>query len=155
MSQVNNPDAVVIDASILVSISSKEAATYIAVEAALDSYTEKGSLFFAPNVIVGEVIFALCQKLVSRVLTEAQHEKAIESFIDLAKDISMPKNEMDLVVRANKIRQSYGCSRSADGLYIALAEDLEKIGTVVLLTLDKGMTNQAEKNAPTVTVKVL
>ena len=88
-------------------------------------------------------------------MTEAQHEKAIESFIDLAKDISMPKNEMDLVVRANKIRQSYGCSRSADGLYIALAEDLEKIGTVVLLTLDKGMTNQAEKNAPTVTVKVL
>ena len=155
MSPTNNPDAVVVDASVMVSISSKEAATYLAAENAFDVYTKNGWEFFAPNVIVAEVIFALCQKLAAGVLTAAEHEKAVESFLDLMKNISMPNDETDLVKRAVEIRETYGCSRSSDSLYIALAEELAKTRTVELLTFDKGMKNQAAKNAPTVTVNVL
>lgn len=154
-SPTKNNDAVVIDASILVSISSKEAATYLTAENTFDFYAKNGWEFFAPHVIVGEVMFALCHKLAAGVLTEAEHEKAVESFLNLMKNITTPDDETELVERAVEIRESYGCSRSSDGLYIALAEDLAKTRTVELLTFDRGMVNQAAKNAPTVTIKVL
>ncbi len=124
-------------------------------ENAFDFYAKNGWEFFAPNVIVGEVMFALCHKLAAGVLTEAEYEKAVESFLNLMKSIVTPNDETDFVERAVEIRASYGCSRSSDSLYIALAEDLVKIRTVELLTFDKGMVNQAAKNAPTVTIKVL
>ncbi|MGI8467341.1 MAG: type II toxin-antitoxin system VapC family toxin [Pyrinomonadaceae bacterium] len=152
---MNNPEAVVIDASILVSISSKEAAAYLIAQNAFDIYAKNGWEFFAPNVVVGEVLFALCRKLAAGILTETEHEKAVESFLNLMKNISTPDDETDLVERVVEIRGNYGCSRSSDGLYIALAEDLAKIRTVELLTFDRGMINQTAKNAPTVTVKVL
>ena len=148
-------NAAVIDASILVSISSKEAATYLIAENAFDTYAKSGWEFFAPNVVVGEVMFALCHKLAAGVLTEAEHEKAVESFLNLMKHISTPDDETDLVKRAVEIQSNYGCSRSSDGLYIALAEDLANTRTAELLTFDKGMINQAAKNAPPVRVKVL
>lgn len=154
-SPTNNSEAVVIDASILVSISSKEAATFLIAENAFDIYAKNGWEFFAPNVVVGEVIFALCHKLAAGVLTKAEHEKAVESLLNLMKNISTPDDETNLVKRAVEIRKSYGCSRSSDGLYIALAEDLANTRTAELLTFDRGMINQAAKNAPTVTVKVL
>ena len=100
-------------------------------------------------------MFALCHKLAAGVLTEAEHEKAVESFLNLMKNITTPDDETELVERAVEIRESYGCSRSSDGLYIALAEDLAKTRTVELLTFDRGMVNQSAKNAPTVTIKVL
>ncbi len=109
MSPANNPNAAIIDASLLVSMSSNE----------------------------------------------AEHEKAVETFLDLMKIISTPNDETNLVKRAFEIRETYGCSRSSDSLYIALAEDLAKTRTVELLTFDRGMINQAAKNAPTVKVKVL
>lgn len=155
MSPTSNKDAVVVDASIIVSISSKETATYLAAENAIDVYTKNGWEFFAPNVIVAEVVFALCQKLAAGDLTEAEYDKALESFLDLMKSVSTIADETDLVKRAVEIRKGYGCSRSSDSLYIALAEDLAKTRTVELLTFDKGMTNQIAKNAPTVTIKVL
>lgn len=116
--QMNN-NAVVIDASVLVSIASKEAATYRAAENAFDSYSKNGWEFYAPNVIVGEVIFALCHKFASGILTEIEHEKAVETFLDLMKNISTPDDETDLVKRAVEICQSYGCSRSSDAVFIS------------------------------------
>ena len=94
-------------------------------------------------------------KLAAGILTEAEYKKAIESFLDYMTIISTPDDETNLVKRAIEIRETYGCSRSSDGLYIALAEDLAKTRTAELLTFDRGMINQAAKNAPTVTVKVL
>ncbi len=155
MNPMSNPNAAVIDASILVSISSNEAATHTIAETAFNAYANNGWEFFAPNAIIGEVIFALCQKLTAGVLTEVEHEKAVESFLNLMKNISTPDNETDLVKRAVEIRGNYGCSRSSDSLYLVLAEDLATNRTIELLTLDKGMITQAAKNAPTVTVKVL
>src|SRR5271166_3204870 len=52
-------------------------------------------------------------------------------------------------------RSGYGCSRSADGIYIALAEDLTARGTAELVTFDTGMPNQVAANAPAVTVRLL
>lgn len=155
MIPTNNPDVSVIDASMLVSIASKEAGTYLVAKNAFDSYAMNGWEFFAPSVIVGEVVFALCQKLAAGILTEPEYEQAVESFLDYMTFIETPDNESSLVKRAVEIRENYGCSRSSDSLYIALAEDLAKTRKVELLTFDKGMVNQAAKNAPTVLVKVL
>ena len=152
---MSNANAAVVDASILVSIASKETTTYLAAKNAFNSYAQNGWEFFAPNVIVAEVMFALCQKLAAGILTEAEYEQAIESFLDYMTIVETPDDDTVLVNRAAEIRKSYGCSRSSDSLYIALAEDLAKTQTVELFTLDKGMTNQAAKNAPTVTIKVL
>lgn len=124
-SQTNN-NAAVIDASIFVSIASKEAATYLIAESAFDLYAKNGWEFFAPNIVVGEVLFALYHKFTAGVLTEIEHEKSVESFLNLMKNIQTPDDETDLVKRAVEIRETYGCSRSSDGFYIALAEDLAK-----------------------------
>lgn len=155
MSRANNPNAAIIDASVLVSIAAKETAAHFTAENAFKTYSQNGWEFFAPNVIVSEVIFALCQKLAAGILTKAEHEKAIEYFLDYMTIIAMPNDETNLVKRAVEIRETYGCSRSSDSIYIALAEDLAQIRTVEILTFDKGMINQAAKNAPTVAVKVL
>ena len=62
--------------------------------------------------------------------------------------IAVPNNgDASLLPRAEEIRSGYGCSRSADGLYIALAEELAKSGTAELLTFDKGTVNQVANNA--------
>lgn len=155
MSTADNLRAVVIDASILVSIASKETPTHRPAEAAFRAYSQNGWEFFAPHVIVPEVMFALCQKLTGELLTTPEYELAVEFFLDYMTILSTPDDETDLVKRAIEIREGYGCSRSSDALYIALAEDLAKTRTVELLTLDKGMVNQAAKNAPTVNVNVL
>ncbi len=151
----SNPNAAVVDASIIVSIASKEIGTYLVAKNAFDTYAQNGWEFFAPNVIVGEVMFALCQKFATGILTEAEYEQAIESFLDYMTIVETPDDETSLVKRAVEIRETYGCSRSSDSIYIALAEDLAKNRTVELFTFDRGMNNQAAKNAPTVTVKVL
>lgn len=155
MSLTNNPDVVVIDASVMVSIAAKEAATYEAVKAALDYYTENGSGFFAPNVAVSEVIYAFCKKQNAGDLTELQHSNAIKSFLDLIRNISMPADDTTLLIPAIEILKTYGCSHSSDSLYIALAKSLAEDGTVELFTLDQGMKKQAAKNAPSVVVNVL
>lgn len=152
---MNNAEAVVIDASILVSMASNEAGTHLLAEAAFNHYSQNGWEFVAPNVVVSEVLFAMCQKLASGVLTQTEYEQAIDKFLLLMQNISTETSDKSLVKRAVEIRETYVCRRSSDSLYIALAEDLAKTRTVELLTFDRGMTNQAAKNAPTVTVKVL
>lgn len=151
----SNSNAIVVDASLVVAIASKEAGTYLTAKNTFDSYARNGWEFFAPQTIVGEVLFALCQKFASGILTKIEYEQAIESFLDYMTFIEMPDDETSLVKRAVEIRGTYGCSRSSDSIYLALAEDLAKTRMVELLTFDRGMINQAAKNAPSVTVKVL
>ena len=59
------------------------------------------------------------------------------------------------MARAEAIRAGYSCRRSADGIYIALAEQLTAVMPTTLLTFDQDMKSQAAKNAPTVTVVTL
>ena len=153
MSPANNPNALVLDANVLISICSKEP-TAANAETVLENYAKNGWEFFAPNIIVAEVLYILCRKLQNNLITPKSYDEAIENFQDQMKIIQTP-NDAEFIRRVKEIQNGYGCSRSADSIYIALAEDLAKTRTVELLTFDKGMTNQILKNAPTVTVKIL
>ena len=66
-----------------------------------------------------------------------------------------PRGDASLITRAEEVRSGYGCSRSADGIYIALAEDLSKTGPTKLLTFDQDLENQVKQNAPTVSVHLI
>lgn len=161
MSQPSNPasthaGAVVLDANILIALCAREQDKLANAEAALLAYAAKGWLFYAPGVILGEVPYILCGKLQSGLLDATAHQEAIENLRDQMNAILPPPNgEVALVTRAEEIRSGYGCSRSADGLYLALAEALSQNGPVELLTFDSGILNQAARNAPTVKVNLL
>jgi predicted nucleic acid-binding protein len=156
MTPTNNLDAAVIDANILIAICSKEKSKGQTAETHFQNYAKQGVEFYAPSIIIGEVMYILCQKLKDSSLTQAEYEQAIESFKDYMSIISpTPNGEASLISRADEIRQNYGCSHSADSFYIALAEELGKNLTVEILTFDKGFTNQIAKNAPTVSVNIL
>ncbi len=147
--------AVVIDANIIISISSKEAKTFRIAENAFNKYAADGCEFFAPSIIVAEGMFALCNKLKDGILTQNTHDKAVESFTDYMKIIETPSDESSLIKRAVEIRGTYGCSRSSDGIYIALAEELSQNRTTEPLTFGKGMQNQIVSHAPTVNLNLL
>ncbi len=155
MSQPNR-NAVVIDASVMIAICAKEQDKQVTAKDALDDYVANGWLFYAPSVIVSEVMYILCLKFQDGSLTSALYEKAVENFYDQAINFLPPPNgEASLINRAKEIRQGYGCSRSSDSLYIALAEELATLGDAEVLAFDKGFINQAAKNAPTVKVNLL
>lgn len=148
--------AVVLDANVAISVSAKEAATEVTAKATIARYTNSGYLFFAPGVIVSETLYALRNQLTNALLTPAEHGQAVLDFEALMRNVEPPPNgEAALVVRANQICDSYGASRSADAIYIALAEELSQTYATRLLTFDRGIPNQAARNAPTVSVHLL
>jgi predicted nucleic acid-binding protein len=156
MTPTNLPLAVVTDANVLIAICSKEQQTYQTAKDALDEYARQGAEFFAPNAIVAEVLFVLCKKQDAGILSVAEHEKAVEFFQDYLTIITLsPDGEPALIKRAEEIRNGYGCSRTSDGFYIALAEELAKNRPTEFLTFDAGFTNQTAKNAPSVTINLL
>ena len=148
--------AVVIDANIWISICSQEPSAATARKALAD-YTAKNWAFYAPTVVITEVLFALCRKLQDGSLTAATHQQAIDDFrlSFLPAIAAPPKGDAALIVRADAIRQGYSCLTSADGFYIALAEELTVNGAAELLTLDKRLVNVAANNAPSVKVNLL
>jgi predicted nucleic acid-binding protein len=141
------------DANILIALCAKEPKQSKA-EKALKDYANDGWEFYAPNIIVAEVLYVLCQKHQGGTLTDKACEEAVENFQDQMKAVKTT-SDADLIKRAFEIQQSYGCSRSADGIYIALAEHLAKSYTVEIVTFDGGLVNQAAKNAQSVKVNVL
>ena len=150
------PSAVVPDANILIALCSKENLTFQSAEKAFEAYSENGWEFFAPNIIVAEVIYVLCQKLSQGVLNDTEYKQAVEIFENQMTAISQPENgDASLIKRAVEIQEGYGCSRASDSLYIALAEELMKTRPTELLTFDKGFVNQTAKNAPLVKVNLL
>jgi predicted nucleic acid-binding protein len=139
---MNNLFAVVADANVLIALCARENDKLQTAETAFDDYTNQGYEFFAPSVLVAEVIFVLCQKLMGGSLTQPEYEKAIKSFKFYLGFISLsPNGEAALLDRAVEIRQGYGCSRSSDGLYLALAEELAKTNDTEIVTFDKGFIN--------------
>lgn len=156
MSQPNNPDAVVVDANILISLCIKEPTTFTKAYTAFNNYGKNGWDFYAPNVIIAEVLYVLCLKLQTSLVTRAKYDEAVEFFKDYMSLISTPTGgDASLIQRAKEIQSGYGCSRSADSLYIALTEALASGGAAELLTLDAGFVNQAAKNAPSIKVNLL
>lgn len=153
---MNNLFAVVPDANVLIALCARETDKLQTAENAFDDYIAKGYEFFAPSVLVAEVIFVLCQKLADGSLTQIEYEKSVKTFKFYLGFISLsPNGEAALLDRAVEIRTGYGCSRSSDSLYIALAEELAKTYDIEVATFDKGFINQSAKNAPTVKINLL
>ncbi len=151
-----NAGALVLDASSAVAIVAKEGSREVKARAAITNYTSNGFLLFAPGVIVSEALYALCNREQNRLLTPQNYAQSLLDLQTLMTTVFPPPNgESSLIQRAVQIRASYGCSRSADALYIALAEELSQTYTTRLLTFDQGIPNQAARNAPSVNVHLL
>ena len=148
--------AVVIDANICVAIATKEADREPQAHAELQAFAARGFACYAPGVIIAETLYVLCRKRHDGSLSAPDYAQALVDFeLLLSRVLPPPNGDVSLTRRAFEIASGYGCSRSADGLYIALAEVLSAAVPTVLLTLDSDLPNQAAANAPSVTVRVL
>ena len=144
------------DANVLIALCAREQDKFSKARAAFKSYLSQGWRYYAPGVLLAETLYILCGKLQGGELTPASHARALQLLQRYLLLISPPPSgDFSLAARAEAIRQSYGCSRSADGIYIALAEELAQQGATELLTFDQGMMNQAARNAPTVKINLL
>jgi predicted nucleic acid-binding protein len=153
---MNNPLRLTIDANVLIALCSKEIDKYDIAHRELMHYAQSSYQFYAPGVIIAEALFVLCRKLSDQRLSASDHTAAVADLCTYMGMIFPPPNgERSLVSRAEQIRQGYGCSRSADGIYIALTEELAADGIAEILTFDGGMENQAKAHAPTVKVRLL
>ncbi len=151
-----NAHAVIIDANVLIALCAREVDKYAIADAELTRYAQAGSPFYAPGVIVAECLYILCKKVQDGALSTPDHAAAVA---DLSSYLGMilppPRGDRSRVARAEEIRGRSGCSHSADGLYIALAEALTAMGPAELLTFDAQIPNQARANAPSVIVNPL
>jgi hypothetical protein len=124
--------------------------------AQMRQYVQDGCVAYGPGVLAAESLFGLCRKVQTGLMTPAEHQRAILHFQVRMRGIRPPPaGDAALIARAEQIRGGYGCSRSADGLYIALAEQLAQAGPAELVTFDSGMQTQAVVAAPTVTIRLL
>jgi predicted nucleic acid-binding protein len=152
----SSPGALVLDANVVIAISSKETGRDALATAEITRYVNAGYQLYAPGVIIAETLYVLCGKKVSGSLSLTDYTTAVTTFERVMASILPPPNgDVSLIQRAEQIGNGYGCSRSADGIYIALAEELTANGPTALLTFDQGCPNQAAAKAPTVTVRVL
>ena len=152
----SNPGALVIDANVAAAISSREAVRDVEANAQLLYYAEQGYEWFAPGAIVTETLYALCRKYQAGLITPDEYAEAAKEFEILMSSIQPPSDgEVSLVQRAYEIANGYGCSRSADSVNIALAEELSLTRPTTLLTFDKELPAQAARNASTVLVELL
>ncbi len=152
----NHHGSVVIDANVLIAICSKEAGRHIKVEDRLKHYGQQGWHLYGPGVLVAETLYVLCGKYQNGLLTSSEHTTAIQTFQIYMGVINIaPSGDGALIKRVEEIRSGYGCSRSADSIYLALAEELLKSGPGELLTFDQDLQKQAATNAPTVAIHLL
>ena len=92
------------------------------------NYASRGYQFFAPGCIVSECLYVLAEKVDrDKTLTPPEHAAALA---DLCTYMGMllppPSGDFSLTARSEQIRSGYGASRSADGVFIALAEELQQ-----------------------------
>ena len=147
--------AVVVDANVVISLAANEP-TELTASTEIARYSALGYEFFAPGVMVAETLYVLCGKMNDGTLSATDHTLAVRKLDIFLKNVSSaPSGDATLLMRSEAIRGDYSCRRSADGVYIALAEELSQTRPTVLLTFDQDMRNQATRNAPTVTVQVL
>ncbi len=148
--------AIVIDANVMIALCAKETDKYAMALAQIQQYVHDGFVAYAPGGIVMETLYALCRKLQDGFLTTTEHAQAVQHFEQRMLGILPPPNgEASLVARAEQIRGTYSCRRSADALYIALAEELTQMGSTELVTFDADLQKQAAAAAPSVVVRLL
>jgi predicted nucleic acid-binding protein len=153
---ISNPPGLIIDANVLIALCSREVDKYAVADAELTRYAQAGYLFYAPGVIVAECLYILCKKLMDGSFSSSDHAAAVADLCSYMGMVLPPPNgDRMLVARAEQIWSGYGCSRSADGLYLALAEDVATMGPAELLAFDAQLPNQAKSNAPSVVIRLL
>lgn len=153
---IPSPGAVVLDANVVIALASAEVGRDTLVAAELAHYGSLGYQLFAPGVLISETLFVLCGKLNSGSLSPADYSAAVTVFQrTMASVLPSPGGDVALIRRSEQIGNGYGCSRSADSIYIALAEELEQTRVTVLLTFDRQLPGQAANKAPSVTVQLL
>ena len=145
-----------IDANVLIALCAKEVDKHDISDTELTRCAQAGSRFYAPGVVVAECLYVLCKKREDNTLSPTEHAAAVS---DLGTSMGMilppPQGDRSLIARAEQIRSGYGCSRSADGLDLALTEELAGAGPAELLTFDSGLESQVRANAPSVVVRLL
>jgi predicted nucleic acid-binding protein len=147
---------VVIDASVLVALCAQEPGRCALADAALEQRDAAGCTVYAPHLIVMETLYVLCNKHIGGELSADEYASAVANLrSSLAAVKFLPEGDAALIARAERIRHGYGCSRSADSLYLALTELLAVTGRAELLTFDAGQRKQAAAVAPSVTVILL
>jgi len=148
--------SVTLDSSLVVALCTKETDKEAPARAALDAWQQQGAAFYAPGVLVSEVLFVLCKKRESGELTPEEHARALDALEVLCALLEpMQESDCSLFRRADALRTLHTCRDCADGLYVALAEHLSANGPAVLLTFDAGQKRMAEREAPAVTVQLL
>lgn len=151
-----DPGALVLDANIVIALACVEPGRDVLVMAEIAHYATLGYRLFAPGVLIAETLYILCGKLRSGSLTPADYITAVATFRrTMMTVLSPPNGDTALIQRAEQIGNGYGCSRSADSIYIALAEELTLTRPTILLTFDREMPKQVARKAPSVTVKLL
>lgn len=149
------PNCVVIDANVPIAIAANEPGEPNATSA-INHYLANQSVFYAPGAIVAEVLYVLCGKEQEGSLTASEYQQAIEDFaLFISMVNSPPGGDGSLVRRAAAVRGTYTCRRSADGIYIALAEKLAASHPTVLLTFDENMAKHAARVSPAINVHLL
>lgn len=153
---LSGPYSVTLDASFVIGLCAQEPSKYSKAQAALRQRIVAGCTFHAPHLLVMEAAYVLCGKQQSAALTPAEYTAAVVNLQSVLARLRFPAGgDVTLFARAEQIRQGYGCSRSADGFYIALAERLAASGPSELLTFDVGQQSQAASVAPIVIVTLL
>ena len=148
--------ALIIDANVAIAVCAKENQKHSQAQTELQNYSGQGYLWYAPGVIVSETLHGFCRKEQERLITPQEYAQAVNDFQVFMQSVSPPPNgDASLILRADQIRAGYGCSRSADALYIALAEELSSTFITHLLTFDQDLPKQVARHALTVNVHLL
>ena len=157
MMPASQPSSVTIDANILIALCAKEVDKYDTADAELTRATLGPGLYFMCRASSWPSACMSCARNVRITLFHPMKHAAAVS--DLGTYMGMilppPQGEQSLIARAEQIRSGYGCSRSSDGLYLALTEELAGAGPAELLTFDSGLESQAKATAPSVVVRLL
>ena len=105
MTPTSKPAAMVIDANVLIAICAREKNKYQTAKDALEDAATNGVAFYAPDILIAEVLFILCNKHQNGLLTDTQYQDAIEDFRDQMSVIfPAPDGEAPLISRAVEIR---------------------------------------------------
>lgn len=148
--------AIVLDASFIVAICTNEPNRYTKALAMLQCEAAIGSEFYTPGVAVAESLFAFAKKLEDGTIDAAQHTTAVKAlYAIMSRVLPPPGGEASLIIRAESLRVGFGKKRSADSIYLALAEELSKDCSIEIVTFDLGMKEQAAANAPSLKVNHL
>jgi predicted nucleic acid-binding protein len=150
MASAQNPPAkhVVLDACFVVAFCANQHGRRARAMAELAAYAAAGCTFYAPGVLISETLYSFCEMERDGTITAAERAQAVQAFLTLMTTVRpSPNGDLALVPRTIDIHGSYGCSRTADSIYLALTESLAQQEPSEIVTFDGHIENQAIANS--------